>query len=106
MDILGLITAIYEGLMVGDIITTEYGIKYANCEEKNPLFKNPKVRRIGLYPIKLAMPLIVDYIARLRPNGNIVGIIANGILSTYFSVIVASNLHQILKKNRKDCELQ
>ena len=95
-------SVILEGLMIGDIASTEYAIKKGVCIERNPLLRNKK-RRLAIYPLKLALPIILNIISRSDSSSTtkIIGLTATSGLTVFMTGVFINNLYQILRKDDK-----
>ncbi len=59
-----LLYALLTGIILGDIATTEYGIRKTVADETNPIMRKPKVRAL-LWGITTPMPALLYYLRKL-----------------------------------------
>ena len=83
------------GIMISDIITTEFGIRKqgARLREGNPIMRNPKVRAI-LELLQLPIPIYIYYVRKI--SGAKWFDIIIYFLITFRGIIVGNNLGVIL----------
>lgn len=100
-DILTILTIIAEGLQIGDIATTEYGLHTKIVEESNPLMKNNNLRRFIGYPVKLTLPLLLKFFSTHFPKYYLAFVIGQSVNIGMYTAVIASNLYQIFLKGKK-----